>query len=183
MHNAVPLGLDMSMASSMSSCDATSTHFFTTSTFHVSMHICKGLFIKKMSNNKKARTPIMDNIYKTSSGSPKLCLSWNFKNQFITIASHVKKYNIANTEQNFILLLKTCKILNGLKFLCRNRKQQKQRKLNKNSARKLTTIWLKTRQQPMLMKLLDFYYHISTESKSERPTKERIYFKATTIDI
>lgn len=43
MHNAVPIGLGMSIASAISSEVATSTHLFTTATFHVATHKCSGL--------------------------------------------------------------------------------------------------------------------------------------------
>lgn len=43
MHNAVPIGLGMSIASAISSEVATSTHLFTTATFHVPTHKCSGL--------------------------------------------------------------------------------------------------------------------------------------------
>lgn len=44
MHNAVPTGLGISMASAISSGDATSTHLLTTATFHVATHKCNGLW-------------------------------------------------------------------------------------------------------------------------------------------
>jgi len=43
MHKAVPIGLGMSIASAISSAVATSTHLFTTETFHVTTHKCSGL--------------------------------------------------------------------------------------------------------------------------------------------
>jgi len=43
MHKAVPIGLGMSIASAISSEVATSTHLFTTATFHIATQWCNGL--------------------------------------------------------------------------------------------------------------------------------------------
>lgn len=47
IHNAVPIGLGISIASSISSRGATSTHLLTTDTFHADTHMCNGLQHKK----------------------------------------------------------------------------------------------------------------------------------------
>lgn len=53
MHNAVPAGPGISIALTISSLDATSTHLLTTATFHVSMHRCNGLHAKKIQDQAK----------------------------------------------------------------------------------------------------------------------------------